>query len=256
MSAANRVPRIAATRSLSTTASIPSQPRRGCRYTGEPPPPAEITILPSSTRCRTAGHSTMSMGIGLGASRRHRPEPSRPTGTPTVRKRSTSSSRSACPMGFVGSSAASPSAITVCVIVVRTSRATPARLRAFCKLCCTMYPIQPAVPETSIPSGNGSTRPRATSLRSRSSPTCGPFPCTTAMRHPSRASVTTTSSDSRVWRNWSKMVTRSPGGCSAFPPRATTIVPGVGASRVKLVPPRRPSNPRTAHRIVQTEGCP
>src|SRR6185437_12523088 len=87
-----------------------------------------------------------------------------------------------------------------------------------------MYPIQPAVAATSTPSGSGAASCRASSLRTRSSPTWGPFPCTTQRFHPSSARSTTGPRLSRVWRNWSAMVDRSPAGESALPPSAITAV--------------------------------
>src|SRR5205807_549271 len=43
-------PRIAATRSLSATASIPSSRSAGSSYTGGPPPPQATTMCPAATR--------------------------------------------------------------------------------------------------------------------------------------------------------------------------------------------------------------
>src|SRR5207302_1708402 len=99
-----------------------------------------------------------------------------------------------------------------------------------------MYPIHPAVAATSTPSGSGSTWSAAISLRASSSPTCGPLPWTRAMRHPSRARSTIGARLARVWRNWFEIVGRSPGGATALPPSATTMVPSFTAAQPSAVP--------------------
>src|SRR5688572_20170407 len=45
------------------------------------------------------------------------------------------------------------------------------------------------------------------------------------MRQSAAARSTIGTRLSRVWRNWLLIVGRSPGGATAFPPNATTIVP-------------------------------
>ena len=184
-------------------------------------------MWPASTRCRTVSPSTTAIGRGLGASRRQRPGASSVTGTPRARSRATPAASSGCPIGLVGlRRSGSWASHKVWVINVTTKRFTPARASAFWRDCWIMYPIQPAVAATSTPSGSGSNWSLARSLRSSSSPTCGPLPCTSTTRQPARAKSTTGARLSRVWRNWLAIVGRSPGGATALPPRATTIVSG------------------------------
>src|SRR5712692_3214246 len=127
-------PRMAATRSLSATASMPSRPSLGSRKTGGPPPPPAITMCPAAVKSRTICCSTMLAGFGLGASRR----PSR-TGMPRAMSRACRTGSSTWPTGFDGVRRSGSSARhSVCVISVTTERCTPARASAFCSDCWIM----------------------------------------------------------------------------------------------------------------------
>src|SRR5205807_773277 len=58
-----------------------------------------------------------------------------------------------------------------------------------------------------------------------------PLPWTRAMRTPSRARVTIVARLARGWRNWFEIVGRPPGGATALPPSATTMVPSFTAAQ-------------------------
>src|SRR5258705_6359342 len=124
-------PRMAATRSLSATASIPSRPSLGSRYTGGPPPPPAMTMYPATQRSCTIWLSTMPTRRRLGASRR----PSR-NRIPRAARRAARGRSSVCATGFEGVRRSGSSARhNVWVIRVTTERRTPARSNAFWSDC-------------------------------------------------------------------------------------------------------------------------
>ena len=197
------------------------------RRPAAPPPPAAMTMVPCSTSRRTTGSSTIAERQ---RARRHPPpvrprRPDPPRGPPrAAAPTSALGQRVADRLGGRGQRRIVPVHQRLGDTrgdVARAPAPRRARSAATAAACSRSSPPSPPPARRAAAARPGGAR---VSLRTSSSPTCGPLPCTSTMRQPARASSTTGAMLSRAWRNWLVIVAGSPARASALPPSASTAV--------------------------------
>src|SRR5205807_5730871 len=104
-----------------------------------------------------------------------------------------------------------------------TALPIPRRRNSSAKACWIRYPIAPCVSAPSTSSGAGGTARPASSLRSRLSPTCGPFPWVSTTPQPPVTNPATCAAVSRSAACWPS-TSRRPFRTREFPPMATTAI--------------------------------